>query len=50
MLTARLHTVQWLSPHGLHKLAYREWGDPDNPHVLLCVHERKLARCAKSLF
>jgi len=38
MLTARLHTVQWLSPHGLHKLAYREWGDPDNPHVLLCVH------------
>lgn len=38
MLTARLHTVQWLSPHGLHKLAYREWGDPDNPRVLLCVH------------
>lgn len=38
MLTARFHTVQWLSPTGLHKLAYREWGDPDNPHVLLCVH------------
>ncbi|HEX4855700.1 MAG TPA: alpha/beta hydrolase [Limnobacter sp.] len=38
MLTARLHTVQWLSPSGLHKLAYREWGDPHNPHVLLCVH------------
>lgn len=19
-------------------MAYREWGDPDNPHVLLCVH------------
>lgn len=38
MLTARLHTVQWLSPQGLHKLAYREWGEPDNPHVLLCVH------------
>ncbi|MCZ8015873.1 MAG: alpha/beta hydrolase [Limnobacter sp.] len=38
MLTARLHKVQWLSPQGLHRLAYREWGDPDNPHVLLCVH------------
>lgn len=38
MLTARLHKVQWLSPQGLHQLAYREWGDPDNPHVLLCVH------------
>lgn len=38
MLTTRLHSVQWLSPQGLHKLAYREWGAPDNPHVLLCVH------------
>lgn len=38
MLTARLHNVQWLSPKGLHQLAYREWGDRDNPHVLLCVH------------
>lgn len=38
MLTPRLRNVQWLSPHGLHKLAYREWGEPDNPHVLLCVH------------
>lgn len=38
MLTSRLHSVQWISPRGLHRLAYREWGDPDNPHVLLCVH------------
>lgn len=38
MLTARLQKVQWLSPEGLHQLAYREWGDPENPHVLLCVH------------
>lgn len=37
-LTERLQNVQWLSPEGLHRLAYREWGDPDNPHVLLCVH------------
>lgn len=33
-----LKTVQWLSPEGLHNLAYREWGNADNPHVLLCVH------------
>lgn len=23
---------------GLHRMAYTEWGDPDNPRVLLCVH------------
>lgn len=34
----RLCTVQWLSPEGLKKLAYREWGDPNNPNVLICVH------------
>lgn len=38
MLTARLHHVQWLSPQGLHSLGYREWGDPNNPKVLVCVH------------
>ena len=38
MLTARLRTVQWLSPTGLKQLGYREWGDEDNPRVLLCVH------------
>lgn len=38
MLQARLENVQWLSPAGLQTLAYREWGDPDNPHVLICVH------------
>lgn len=25
-------------PHGLHRIAYTEWGAPDNPRVLLCVH------------
>ncbi|MCE2681162.1 MAG: alpha/beta hydrolase [Burkholderiales bacterium] len=38
MLEARLKTVQWLSPAGLQNLAYREWGDAHNPHVLICVH------------
>ncbi|WP_234484003.1 alpha/beta fold hydrolase [Noviherbaspirillum pedocola] len=31
-------TVQCLSPAGLHTMAYKEWGDPRNPHVLVCVH------------
>jgi len=22
----------------LHKVSYKEWGDPDNPDVLVCVH------------
>lgn len=38
MLTARLHTATWQSPEGPKILAYREWGEADNPHVLLCVH------------
>ena len=27
-----------VSPAGLHAMAYREWGAPDNPRVLICVH------------
>jgi pimeloyl-ACP methyl ester carboxylesterase len=27
-----------LSPHGFHRIAYREWGEPDNPRVVVCVH------------
>ena len=34
----RLLAVQCLSPAGLHDMAYREWGDPDNDRVLVCVH------------
>ncbi len=30
--------VQCLSPAGFHKMAYREWGAPSNPKVLICVH------------
>jgi pimeloyl-ACP methyl ester carboxylesterase len=25
-------------PGGLHALAYRQWGDPSNPSVVVCVH------------
>lgn len=34
----RLGFVQCISPAGLHRMAYHEWGDPANPRVLLCVH------------
>ncbi|KAB2926143.1 MAG: alpha/beta hydrolase [Dechloromonas sp.] len=31
-------TVQCLSPSGLHRMAYTEWGDHHNPRLLVCVH------------
>lgn len=34
----RLDFVACASPSGLHRMAYWEWGDPDNDRVLLCVH------------
>jgi pimeloyl-ACP methyl ester carboxylesterase len=34
----RLEHVSCLSASGLHRLAYVEWGAPDNPDVLVCVH------------
>lgn len=34
----RLHSVQCLSPSGLHAMGYAEWGAADNPRVLVCVH------------
>lgn len=33
-----LKNVQALSPCGLHRVAYWEWGQADNPRVLVCVH------------
>ncbi|MBI1907576.1 MAG: alpha/beta hydrolase [Rhodocyclales bacterium] len=34
----RERSVQCAGPHGLHRMAYTEWGDPDNPRVLICAH------------
>lgn len=34
----RQHIVQCLSPSGLHRMSYYEWGARDNPRVLVCVH------------
>ncbi len=38
MTEPRLHHVQALSPTGLHRMAYWEWGDERNPRVLVAVH------------
>ncbi|SFU63702.1 alpha/beta fold hydrolase [Pseudoduganella namucuonensis] len=38
MLEAKIKSVQCISPSGLHRMAYKEWGAEDNPNVLLCVH------------
>jgi pimeloyl-ACP methyl ester carboxylesterase len=37
-LEPRRRSVQCASPKGLHRMAYREWGDPRNRNVLVCVH------------
>lgn len=34
----RLLHVRCANPKGLHRMAYAEWGEPDNPRVLVCVH------------
>jgi pimeloyl-ACP methyl ester carboxylesterase len=34
----RQDDLQGLSPLGFHKIAYVEWGDKENPDVLVCVH------------
>ncbi|MFZ6680330.1 alpha/beta fold hydrolase [Undibacterium sp. Tian12W] len=37
-MQARRKSVQCISPTGLHAMSYKEWGDPLNPRVLVCVH------------
>jgi pimeloyl-ACP methyl ester carboxylesterase len=34
----QLRFVTCAHPGGLHRLAYWEWGAPDNPSVVMCVH------------
>lgn len=34
----RLGYVTCTNPQGFHRMAYWEWGDPNNDKVLLCVH------------
>ena len=34
----REKTLACLGPHGFHRLQYHEWGDAENPDVLICAH------------
>ena len=43
--TPSLKSVLCATPSGLHRLAYYEWGERDNPRVLMCVHG--LTRCGR---
>ncbi|PMS33245.1 pimeloyl-ACP methyl ester carboxylesterase [Trinickia symbiotica] len=50
----RQRYVQCANPTGLHRIAYTEWGDAENPRVLVCVHgltrsSRDFDRVAASL-
>lgn len=45
MTAMRQRSVQCLSPAGFHDMAYVEWGDSENPRVLVCVHG--LTRCGR---
>lgn len=38
MTEPRLDYVHCLDMQGLHRMAYWEWGAPDNPSVVVCVH------------
>jgi pimeloyl-ACP methyl ester carboxylesterase len=37
-LGPRLNKFPSLGPHGFHRLSYVEWGEADNPHIVICVH------------
>ncbi len=37
-MTIKQRSVRCLSPSGLHRMSYYEWGERDNPRVLVCVH------------
>ena len=41
----RQREVQCITPSGLHRLAYTEWGDPARRKLLVCVHG--LSRCGR---
>jgi pimeloyl-ACP methyl ester carboxylesterase len=34
----RLRCFQSLGPHGFHKIAYTEWGNPHSSEIVFCVH------------
>ena len=34
----RQSSILSLGPEGFHRVAFTDWGDADNPHVVMCVH------------
>lgn len=38
MSAFRRGSVRCIDPHGFHRVAWVEWGERDNPRVLVCVH------------
>ena len=38
MTAAKIKSVQCCSPSGLHSMSYKEWGDENNPEILICAH------------
>ncbi|MBC8212469.1 MAG: alpha/beta hydrolase [Gammaproteobacteria bacterium] len=34
----KTESFQSINPLGLHRLVYQEWGERDNPRVIICVH------------
>jgi pimeloyl-ACP methyl ester carboxylesterase len=44
-MESKQRSVQCISPKGLHRMSYLEWGDPRADRVLVCVHG--LGRCAR---
>ena len=38
MTEATIKSVQCCSPTGLHHMSYKEWGDANNPNILICAH------------
>jgi len=38
MTEAKIKSVLCCSPAGLHHMSYKEWGDENNPRILICVH------------
>ena len=34
----RERALRSLAPHGFHRVVWHEWGDADNPRVVVCVH------------
>ncbi len=37
-MTPRHGHLLCLDPNGFHRIAYTEWGDRSNPHVVICAH------------